>query len=1405
MEHMENENELIVGLDVGSNSVGWAVVEMNGERLEKLLGMGSRIIPMGDEKKEFEQGAKITKNNARRQKRSMRRNHHRYKLRRANLVKALKLMDAWPESMGEQAKPDGPVLTPLQVYGLRALAVVDPISLKELGRVLYHLNQRRGYKDIGDLMDEQDGATPGETKDDGKRIETVFIEAVEVDDDKGKKVKYLVRLGDGREGSCTLDIIRGMIGTEQELEIKTIGKGDKTRLEFRLAEKTDWRKGMESINAAIDNSGLTPGQYFHQQLKSDPFYRIKERIVLRDTFKREFDTIWKRQSREHAVLTHESLRDTVVKALIPNNLAEQGKWLKKDLGTFIRDYVIYFQRPLKSQTKDKGQCRFETGAPAQGGKKAIPPKPVMPVSSPIYQLFRIWQQVNNIRLIDRYAKEQELAASERIAVVEHLLGHPDLKTDNVLKVIGRKVETLESNLRANLPGHQTLAKLRPLLKKTALLEQLEREALQVKDQQTTLLFRIWHILYSIPMEQDRVDALKAIKEIPAELVADLAKVRFERKHGAVSARAASRMVPLMVCGTAWSVDNMHDRDKRRIQEIIDKISTGEVIDRLPNEVRERLTSYTTLDRFQGLPYWLAASVLYGDHRAATAKPYDKPEEIKTLERGFLRNPVVEQVVNETLMIMRDIWSAYGRPTSVRVELARELRQNQKERERTFENNKKRDKARKEVVDTLTKEFHRPKPSRKDIERYELWLQQGMRCMYSNKPIEKGQLFDSRDTDIDHIIPQKVYYDDSIQNKVLVLRKENADKGKQLGALYMKSKGPGEWEAYVDRVNKLKAGRGKKKYLLAEEVPENFINRQLQETRYIGTKVTELLQPICTVKSTLGIVTDALKNEWGLDKVFKEMLLPRFERLERITGRTLIQEIPLTNGNKHRDWKIEGYDKRIDHRHHALDALVVALTRQGYIQRLSNLNQVEATAEEKEAMKRPTWYPLPHPDLRAMVRTQLDRTIPSIKNRQRLLTKATNETRYLVDAASGKTDLRKQTKGDLRAVRGPLHNEQPLGEIKEQHKWDVLKFIKQLKGEPEPIRLVASEYPREMRLLAHEWQRQKVHEHLVKYDGDIESVMKAWKKDPIKGRNGEVLKEVTVIERKYSKMRTLNPTFTASQLGLVIDRGLRRELEHHILRSMPVRSEKERLAAQKAAELYEKPELNRKEEKQLAKLLDKGIEKAFTAEGLQVLNRNSRVPLKQVKCKMDDALVGQALSRERLLKKGDPNNKRFVEKFEKHALVVHVNTETGKRIPEPVSLYDAVERTMKGRPLAEEQPNCKQYVLKRNSLVYVPCPGEEERDVDWNDLEHVGQRLYRAVKFSTANYFLPVIISSVVKLGVAEVAEEEDDAEETKAPREYGTQDCTEWEDSDDPRTKILERCIPVEQDRLGRKIKPLYR
>ena len=149
--------ERIIGLDIGSNSVGWAVVTMKGNELIELQGMGSRIIPSNDDTKNFEQGKAQTRNADRRRYRSMRRNNQRYKLRRANLVKVLKIIGAWPENLADNLRPSDTLLTAVELYGLRAEAVNNGISLQDLGRVLYHMNQRRGYKDIGDLMDELQG------------------------------------------------------------------------------------------------------------------------------------------------------------------------------------------------------------------------------------------------------------------------------------------------------------------------------------------------------------------------------------------------------------------------------------------------------------------------------------------------------------------------------------------------------------------------------------------------------------------------------------------------------------------------------------------------------------------------------------------------------------------------------------------------------------------------------------------------------------------------------------------------------------------------------------------------------------------------------------------------------------------------------------------------------------------------------------------------------------------------------------------------------------------------------------------------------------------------------------------------------------------------------------------------
>lgn len=1339
---MKNGNELVVGLDVGSNSLGWAVVEMNGEKLEKIHGMGSRIIPMGAELKDFEQGNAITKNAVRRQKRSMRRNNQRYKLRRANLVKVLQELQAMPEGLGELAVRGERMLTSMELYELRAKAVSEPISLLELGRVLYHMNQRRGYKDIGELMDEMQGV---EKKDEQDRkvtreVEEVVVQEVALEDDKGKVEIYSVTLGDGRTGTTRSRSFLDLVGKKEYIEVKTRTTLKGETIEFYRTSVTDWKKDKDNLDRMIEESGLHPGQFFYKEFQKDPLNRIRERIVLRERFRAEFDAIWAEQAKAHPVLRDPAMRDRIVHALVPNNKKIQDQWLTRDLGTIVRDHVIYYQRPLKSQVSNKGMCRFE------------PRKPVVPVSSPVYQLFRIWQQVNNIRLVDRYMREEELTAQERNIVVQHLIKHTELKSEGLMKVIGRGKEEKENNLRANLPGHQTLVKLRPVLKKEDLWKQLEEEALQFKEVENTMLFKIWHILYSVPEAENRRKALTRMLGVPDEVVAKLAAVRFERKHGAVSSRAAARILPLMMCGEAVSIEDIHPRDQQRIQAIIDQ---GEVKG-LSEEMKAKLTDLTSLEQFQGLPYWKAATVIYGDHRAVAAKPFDSPDEVKSLQRGFLRNPVVEQVVNETLMVMRDIWKVHGRPTSIRVELARELRQNQQQRSRTHSRNQARDKERSAVRQVLINECNRPKPSRKDIEKYELWKQQKHQCIYSGKPIEVTQLFDTREVDIDHIIPQSKFYDDSIQNRVLCFRTENAGangKNKMLAAPYMKAKGPAEWEAYVKRVNSWGFGWGKRKYLMAEEVPESFINRQLQETRYIGTEVRKHLERFATTNATLGIVTDVLKNEWGLNKVYKEVLLPRFERLERIVGRKLIEELPGRNG--HQDWRIEGFSKRIDHRHHALDALVVALTRQKFIQRLSNMNQVQLSEEEMEAMKRPTWYPLPHPDLRKMVRKQLERTIPSIKNRQRLLTRSTNETQFLKNAETGALGRKRQSKGDVFAVRGALHDEQPMGEVREQRRWPLRNVLKWLYEQPDPEIVLQPLEKKDQaytkRFIAHEHERALLAAHFAKYDWDVAKFKNGLKKDPVVNGKNEEVNEITVLETKFAAVRTLSPMFTLPMVEKIIDRSVRKRVSEHL------------------------------------KAFGNDPKKAFAGDGLHILNDGQAQKLNKVRCIAFDTSIQDTKGFTPLHHKDDPNTKQYVKKGDNHALVIWVNEETGEREFDVIAFYDAVERQLKGIGLVDVRPGWRHFILRKNDMVYVPRPDEDVRTIDWNAKEKLGERVMRMTQMSgNRSYFLQTSISQVVDF--------------SKQEQEFGSQHAAEFEDRDSPRTKINSVCIPMKIDRLGQPV-----
>ena len=147
----------ILGLDLGTNSIGWAVVNEaeNKEEKSSIVKLGVRVNPLTvDERTDFESGKSITTNADRTLKRSMRRNLQRYKLRRENLIEVLKNA-AWITDETVLAEQGN--FTTFQTLHMRAKAVTEEISLAELARVLLMINKKRGYRSSRKAKNEEEG------------------------------------------------------------------------------------------------------------------------------------------------------------------------------------------------------------------------------------------------------------------------------------------------------------------------------------------------------------------------------------------------------------------------------------------------------------------------------------------------------------------------------------------------------------------------------------------------------------------------------------------------------------------------------------------------------------------------------------------------------------------------------------------------------------------------------------------------------------------------------------------------------------------------------------------------------------------------------------------------------------------------------------------------------------------------------------------------------------------------------------------------------------------------------------------------------------------------------------------------------------------------------------------------
>lgn len=197
-----------------------------------------------------------------------------------------------------------------------------------------------------------------------------------------------------------------------------------------------------------------------------------------------------------------------------------------------------------------------------------------------------------------------------------------------------------------------------------------------------------------------------------------------------------------------------------------------------------------------------------------------------------------------------------------------------------------------------------------------------------------------DAEVEHIIPRSIFFDDSLSNKTCACRRCNKAKNNRTAYDFMKEDHTDEeFRAYIARVEAMaeakKISRTKRDRLLCpkEEIPSDFLERDLRQSQYIARKAMEILHTVVrNVWATSGSVTDFFRHQWGYDRILHDLSLDKYA----LAG--LVEEVEYEHkGQTHRRQQIKNWSKRFDHRHHAVDALVIALTRQGYVQRLNNLN------------------------------------------------------------------------------------------------------------------------------------------------------------------------------------------------------------------------------------------------------------------------------------------------------------------------------------------------------------------------------------------------------------------------------------------------------------------------------------
>lgn len=795
-----------LALDLGSTSLGWAMIRLNADNQPcAVIKAGVRIFSNGRNPKDGSSLA-VTRRDAR----AMRRRRDRLLKRKARMMRTLIEYGFFP---AEEAQRKG--LEIMNPFALRAKGLDTALTSAEFGRALFHINQRRGFK--------------SNRKTDKK------------DNDSGAL-------------KTAISKVRATIEAEG---CRTVGEWLHKRNMAGQTVRARYRQ-----NKVIKDDGKT---------RIDKSYDLYiDRAMIED----EFDALWAKQSE-----------------LSPASFTEAAR-------TDLKDVLLY-QRKLKPVKP--GRCTF------------MPDEERAPLALPSTQRFRMYQEVNNLRILRDGLKEEPLTLEQRdnlIAALEENSKRNFTQIKTLLGVGGAVQFNFEDPKRQELKGNTTSAILCKKehfghawfkfdeAKQDAIVQQL------VKEENEAKLVR-WL--------QDET----GIDEKRAETIANAG---LPEGYGSLCALALARILP----------------ELRR-----DVVTYDKAVQAAGFDHHSYISPSATGEIWPELPYYgepLQRHVGFGSN-----DPKDSDEK----RYGRIANPTVHIGLNQVRLVVNALIKRYGHPSEVIVEVARDLKQSKEQRDeeskRQTENQKRNTRLRAEIATILGVSEERVKGA--DIQKMILWEELSFdpadrRCPYSGVQISASMLL-SDEVEIEHILPFSQTLDDSLNNKTVALRQANRVKGNRtpwdaFGAQSIAGFDYAGILARAEQMPKAKRYRfGEDGYQRWLKNDAGFLPRALNDTRHMSKVAREYMSLICPDTRVIpGRMTAMLRAKFGLNDVLG------------------------LNGEKNRN----------DHRHHAVDACVIAVTDQGLLQRFANAS---ASAREQQLNRLVENMPLPWESYREHVQRAVD--------------------------------------------------------------------------------------------------------------------------------------------------------------------------------------------------------------------------------------------------------------------------------------------------------------------------------------------------------------------------------------------------------------------------------------------------